>query len=212
MRKKLAIDIVSDVVCPWCLIGSRRLEMALERFPDLDVALRFHPFLLDPSVPPEGKDLRAHLRARYGADPESMFGRVEAAARSSGIDLDFAKVQRFPNTLRAHTLLRFAAEKAGDVQRRVARSLFDAYFQGEGDISNVDVLVGIAERHGLPADEARAFLDDEAKLEETRQEAASASRSGISGVPFVVLDEKLAVPGAQEVAVFEKAIRQVLAG
>ncbi len=206
----LSIDVISDLVCPWCLIGSKRLDAALASFPDLDVDVRYHPFLLDPSMPAEGRDLRQHLRAKFGADPEAMFGRVESAARSSGIPLDFAKVRRYCNTVPAHTLLRHVAERPGLVQRHLARALFEAYFLEGLDIGDADELARIAARFDLSADEVKGWVTDEAELAETRAEAASAAEQGISGVPFVVLGDRLAVPGAQEPETFRRAIQQVL--
>src|SRR5688572_15685124 len=100
----LSIEIVSDVVCPWCFLGHARLKTALAARPDLDPSIRFTPFLLDPSIPKDGRDLREHLGKKYGVDPERMFGRVEAAARESGIPLDFGKIRRFPSTLPAHVV------------------------------------------------------------------------------------------------------------
>src|SRR5690606_8431017 len=143
-----------------------RLELALEAFPDVRAEVRFHPFLLDPSTPDEGVDLRERLRAKYGVAPERMFGQVEAAARESGIPLDFAKVTRSVATARAHTLLRHAAAKG--TQRALKRALLDAYFLEGRDVGDVDVLVSIATEHGWTDDEARALLRDDAELRRTR--------------------------------------------
>ncbi|CAN5730341.1 DsbA family oxidoreductase [soil metagenome] len=202
----LSIAIVSDVVCPWCLIGTSRLEKALESFPDLEVEITYLPFLLDPSTPPEGADLRERLRKKYGGDPEAMFGRVEAAARKNGVMLDFAKVRRSANTIKAHTLLRHALEKG--TQRAFAKALFGAYFLEGRDIGEDDVLASVASGHGFTAAEVKAILDDPAELKATRDEASAMSQQGIDGVPFFILGEKLALPGAQPVEVFRQAIEQ----
>jgi predicted DsbA family dithiol-disulfide isomerase len=206
----LSIDIVSDVVCPWCFIGMRRLEKALESFNGLEVQIRYHPYLLDPTTPPEGRDLREHLQRKYGADPESMFGRVEAAARASGIDLDFSKVRRSVSTLGAHTLLRHAAERDLDVQRLLAKSLFEAYFLEGKDISETTVLCDLAEQVGFTREEATRILGDEEELAETRAEALAAAQGGVTGVPFTVIGQRYAVPGAQEPDAFAKAIARAL--
>jgi predicted DsbA family dithiol-disulfide isomerase len=208
--RSLSIDVVSDVVCPWCLIGSRRLEQALAELPDVKATVVFRPFLLDPTAAPEGGDLRERLRAKYGVDPEVMFGRVEAAAKDSGIPLDFAKVRRWASTVGAHTLLRHAIAKG--TQPALARALFDAYFLEGRDIGDASVLASIAEAHGFGADEATALVTDAAELAATKAEAVAASRRGISGVPFVILDGRLAVSGAQPVATFKAAIERALTG
>lgn len=197
----LAVDFVSDVICPWCFIGFTRLEQALEG-QEADVTLR--PFQLDPSTPPEGADLRERLRAKYGVDPEQMFGRVEAAAREAGIALDFAKVRRTPNTLKAHVLM--GAAKAKGTQRALAKALFGAYFLTGEDIGDDAVLTKLATAHGFTEEEAAAVLADERARAATQDEAAELSAQGIRGVPFTIFEQKLAVSGAQPLEVFQQAI------
>jgi predicted DsbA family dithiol-disulfide isomerase len=213
--RSLDIDVISDVVCPWCLIGTRHLDLALEGLPDVNATVRFRPFLLDPSTPPEGVDLRERLRSKYGGDPEAMFGRVEGAARAAGIPLDFAKIRRSVNTVRAHTLLRLAlgsGDGAGITkQGEVARALFRAYFLEGRDIGQVDVLTAIAPEHGLDKAEARRVVTDDAELARTRKEASEASAKGITGVPFFILDGRLALSGAQPPATLRAAIERALA-
>ncbi len=205
--KQLDIRVVSDFVCPWCLIGSRRLEIALEDQTDVAPTWTYEPFLLDPSTPEEGADLRDRLRRKYG-DPEPLFRRVEAAARESGIELDFSKIRRSVPTLRAHTLSRHAVAKG--TQRAFAKDVFEAYFVHGRDISAMDVLLDVAGRHQFPEKEALAILESPAELARTRDEAAAAAESGITGVPFAVVGGKFAVPGAQPPDVFRKAIRRAL--
>jgi len=221
--QSLDIDVVSDVVCPWCLIGTRHLDLALQELPDVKATVRFRPFLLDPTTPPEGVDLRERLRRKYGVDPDTMFGRVEGAARAAGIPLDFSKVRRSVNTLRAHTLLRHAqAGEGGDgsgsgsssgneKQGELARALFQAYFLEGRDIGEVEVLSAIAGEHGLDEAEARRVVTDEAELARTKKEASEASAQGITGVPFFVLGGRLALSGAQPPATIRAAIERALA-
>lgn len=206
--RELSIDVVSDVVCPWCLIGVRRLEQALEALPDVRADVRFHPFLLDPSTPDEGVDLRERLRAKYGVAPEQMFAQVERAARESGIALDFSKVTRGVATTRAHTLLRHARVKG--TQRALKKALLEAYFLEGRDVGAVDELVSIASAHGFEPDEARAILRDDAELRRTRDEAAGVAAQGISGVPFFVVAERLAFSGAQSVETIKQVIVRAL--
>lgn len=199
----LRIDFVSDVICPWCFIGFTRLEQAVAAAgEEADITMR--PFQLDASTPPEGADLRERLAKKYGLDPEKMFGRVEAAARESGIPLDFTKVRRTPNTLKSHVLL--GAAKAKGTQLALTRALFQAYFLEGRDLSDEATLLAIATAHGFDADEARALVSDPKALEETQTEAAELSAQGISGVPFTIFEGKLAVSGAQPLEVFQQAM------
>lgn len=202
----MRIDIVSDVVCPWCLIGTRRVELALEKLGITDAEIVFHPFELDPGTPLEGVDLRERLRAKYRVDPDQMFGRVESEARASGIPLDFAKVRKSVNTIKAHTLLRHAEAKG--TQRALAIALFRAYFLEGEDVGADDVLASLAEAHGFAPGETERLLADTAELEATREEARGAAASGITGVPLVLLERRLAVSGAQPVELFVQAIER----
>lgn len=207
--RTLSIDVVSDVVCPWCLIGVRRLDLALEALPDVEAEVRFHPFLLDPSTPEEGEDLRERLQRKYGMEPETMFARVEAAARESGLPLDFTKVTRSVATARAHTLIRHALERG--TQGALKRAILAAYFLEGRDVGDVDVLAEIASGHGFDEEEARALLRDDQELRATRAAASAVASQGISGVPFFILGRRLALSGAQPVEVMKDAIERALA-
>lgn len=205
----LRITVVSDVVCPWCMIGEKRLEDALAARPDVPYELTFLPFLLDPTTPAEGRDLRESLRTKYRVDPESMFGRVEQAARESGIPLDFAKVRRMPNTVAAHVLI--DAAEAHGTQAGLAKALFAAYFLHGEDVSDPDVLARVATGHGFDREEAYAIVTDEQAKQRIRAFADEQTRSGVTGVPFFVFDDAYAVSGAQHVDTFVKVIDAVLA-
>lgn len=206
----VSVEVVSDVVCPFCFIGARNLDLALERRPDVAVDVVFRPFLLDPSLPSGGDDLRARLRAKFGAEPEPMFRRVEGMAQAAGLPLDFAKVRRYPSTVLAHTLLRRAAEapQGHALQRDLARALFRAYFLEERDIGDVETLASIASAHGITADDARGWLTDEREREATRVAAAEQSRRGVRGVPFFVFGDRYAVSGAQPPEVLVQALER----
>ncbi len=206
--RRLIIDVVSDVICPWCLIGSRRLDQALETLPDVHAEVTYHPFLLDSSTPVEGVDLRERLAKKYGIPPERMFARVEAAARESGIPLDFAKITKVASTVGSHTLLRHAVAKG--TQRALVRGLYEAYFFEGKNIGDKGELAAIAAEHGFTRDEALALLDDAEELRATLGEAETTARQGITGVPFFIFDQKLALSGAQPVSVMQQAISQAL--
>jgi predicted DsbA family dithiol-disulfide isomerase len=204
----LSIDVVSDIICPWCFIGTRRLDQALAArdASAAPVTVTYHPFLLDPSIPAAGVDLRERLRTKYGADPETMFARVEGAARESGIPLDFAKVTRTVSTVGAHTLMRHAIPKG--TQAALGAALFDAYFLKGLDVGQEGTLAELAATHGFAHDEALSLVRDEAELSRTREEASAWARKGIQGVPFFIFDGRLAVSGAQPVAVLAGAIER----
>ena len=206
----LEIDVVSDLICPWCFIGARRLEQALARLPDVEATLAYHPFLLDPSVPPEGVDLRERLRKKFGRDPEGIFDRVVAAARETGIALDYSRIELTPTTIPGHTLLRHAAARGTQVA--LANALFEAYFLRGKNLGDLDVLADIAAPHGFSVDDVRAIAADPTELSRTRKEAESWAREGVTGVPFTILDKRYALGGAQPVDVFVEAIRRALVG
>ena len=205
---ELAVDIVSDVVCPWCFIGVTRMDQALAAFPEVTPRITFHPFLLDAKTPEGGVDLREHLRRKYGVDPEPMFARVEAAAKESGLALDFTKVRRSVPTLRAHALICRAEERG--TQRALKLALLGAYFLEGRDVSDVEVLAEIASAHGFTADEARGIVTSETELAETRADAAEIVEQGVSGVPFFVVDKRFAFSGAQPVEKMKEVIGKAL--
>lgn len=204
----VAIDLFTDIVCPWCFLGNERLERVLAAGGQA-AAVSHHPFLLDPHTPPEGKDIPAMLRQKYGVDPQQVWGRLEAEARKSGIEVDLSKVRYAYPTLRAHTLIRLAAAKG--TQRALVRDLFRANFLEALNISDLDVLTEIALRHGFLADEVANRLTDERELAVTRAEAAQAAADGITGVPFYVLDQRYAISGAQPEEVLRAAIERTAA-
>lgn len=201
----LAIDVVTDIVCPWCYIGLTRLDKALAGT-GRAAAISHHPFFLDPNLPPEGVDVAEMLKAKYGGDPAAMFARVEDEARKSGLALDLSKQPRQRPTDRAHTLIAAAAGKG--TQHALALALFEAHFMQSRNIADPDVLADVAVRHGFSDAEARQVIADPAALTATREAALGMSRNGISGVPFFVFDRRLALSGAQGENVFAQAIEQ----
>ena len=206
----LRIDVYTDISCPWCFIGMRRLRGVLDEMAgSVAASVHHHPYLLHPDAPAEGVDLHALLKERYGADPRPMFGRVEAAAREAGIPLDLS-VQRYSyDTTAAHTLLRHAAAWGNQVDLEDA--LFTAYFLEGRNISDPEVLVEVASRHGFSAEEVRRLATEPAEAALTRLEAADAARSGVRGVPLFIFDERISLSGAQPPELFRDAIRRVLA-
>lgn len=203
------IDVWTDVVCPWCLVGSERLDQAIAKLPaGTTVDVENHPFYLDPNTPPEGYDVAEMLRTKYGREPREMQARVEEEARKAGLPLDLSKQPRSYPTKKAHTLTRLARDKG--TQHALANAIAAAYFLEHRLINEDEVLAEIATHHGFTHDEALAIIGDPAALAETEDLARSAARSGIQGVPFFGLATKYGLSGAQPQEVFDMALAQVL--
>ena len=211
--KKLDIDLVSDVVCPWCFVGTHRLDRVLAKLrvdrPDLEVTIHHHPFELMPGTPRTGTNVPEMLRRKYGAEPKKLWARVEAAAAESDLALDLSKQPLAFPTIPAHTLARMGRESG--VEHAMVQALYDTYFTRAEDIADVEVLARIGAAHGLDAERVRATVTDERELALTREEARIWQHRGVSGVPFFVFAEKLAFSGAQPEDVMRQVIDKALA-
>jgi predicted DsbA family dithiol-disulfide isomerase len=206
----MTIDVYSDVVCPWCFIGTRRLSAVLASLDgEIDATVRHHPYVLQPGTPSEGTDLHRMLRERYGTDPAEMFVTVEAAAREAGIPLDLSKQRMTYSTLGAHTLLRHAEEKG--TQHALLDALFTAYFLDARNVSDPAVLADVATKHGFTAGEVERLLADETELARTRSEVREAAMRGVRGVPLFIFNQRLVLSGAQPADVFRDAIAKARA-
>ncbi len=191
----MLIEIFSDVICPWCFIGRRRLARALAARPGLDPAIRWRAFQLNPDMPPEGMDRQDYLALKFGAEGGgSAYDRIRETGLGEGIDFRFDAIGRTPNTLAAHRLIR----ESGARQTAVVDALFDAYFLNGEDIGDEGRLADIAARAGWDRSEAEVFLASEAAASDVRQEDAQARAMGIQGVPCFVVDRRYAISGAQE--------------
>jgi predicted DsbA family dithiol-disulfide isomerase len=205
----LKIDIWTDTVCPWCLIGSARLDKAVAELPgDVRVEIENHPFYLDPDTPPDGHDVGESLRAKYGRDPREIWDHAERQARLSGIDLDLARQPRSYPTQKGHTLVRMARVKG--TQHALANAIARAYFMEHKQINDEEVLADIAVDHGYAREEALQVMGDLDAIGETHDVAIAALRQGIHGVPFLVIDGRFALRGCQPQDVFERALRIAL--
>jgi predicted DsbA family dithiol-disulfide isomerase len=210
-RRPVRIDVVSDVVCPWCFIGKRRLEKALAIASDVPVEVHWRPYFLNDWIPVEGIGRDQYLTTKFGS-PERYQGiaqRVRAAAAAEGLDYAVDKISRQPNTRDAHRLIRWAdgIGKAADMKQR----LMDLYFTEGADLSNRAVLVQAAADVGLDPEDVRAALDSNKDIAEIEQEVEAAKEAGIQGVPYFILDGKYAISGAQAPLALAQAFEQVSA-
>jgi predicted DsbA family dithiol-disulfide isomerase len=206
-KKKLTLDVVSDVVCPWCFIGKRRLEAALAMAPDLDVDLRWRPFQLDSTIPPGGISRQEYVERKFGPDrAASIYDRVRAVGTEVGIPFDFEKITRSPNTLDAHRLLRWALD-AG-CQDLLKERLLRLYFTEGADVGDHAVLARAAADCGMDADEVRRRLASDEDVESVRSEIDRVQKLGVNGVPFFILAGKYGVSGAQSAEALVEAMRQ----
>lgn len=208
--KTVHVDLFSDVNCPWCFIGARRLAKVADELKDeIRVEVRHHPYRLMPEATKEGLDLAEHLKSRYGQDPRPMFARVEEAARDAGIDLDLSKQKYAYDTTSAHTLLRHAGARG--TQAALADALFVAYFQEARNVSDPEVLAEIASHHGFTPAEVEALLADETEVAATKEEMRVSAEAGVQGVPLFILENRYSLSGAQPEEVFRGALRQAAA-
>jgi len=191
----LQIDVVSDVVCPWCFIGKRRLEKALALTPDIPVAVHFRPYFLNDWIPGEGIDRKDYLTKKFGSVERyaSIAQRVAAAAADEGLTYAIDRISRQPNTLDSHRLILWAGENGARMKQR----LMDLYFTEGADLSDREVLVRAAADVGLDPDRVREQLAGDADVERVTREAESAKDAGIDGVPTFIFGGRLAVSGAQ---------------
>lgn len=208
MTKSIRIDLFTDIVCPWCLIGTARLDQALAQLDDdVEVQILHHPFLLDPSTPEAGQNTKERLKAKYGGDISSMQARVEAAAHDAGVPLDLSVQPMSYPTIKPHTLIRAATPEQ---QYALAKAFAAAYFLEGKDITDDTLLADIAAEHGFSREAALALMSDASEADTTRAMAMSASQQGINGVPFFIFNNQFAISGGQPPEVFARAFRVAL--
>ena len=206
----LTIDIVSDVVCPWCYLGEKRLEAAIA-YESGPVAVRWRPYQLDPTIPEGGLDRTEYMERKFGRDGrlKAIHDNLARLGAEVGLPFAFAKIRRAPNTLDAHRLIRWAASVG--VQREVVERLFSAYFVEGRNIGDHAVLIDIAAASGLDAAIVERLLAEGADADAVRNEIAQAQAIGVTGVPFFIFGGRLGVPGAQDVALLRRAMAQARA-
>jgi len=213
------IDVISDVVCPWCFIGKRNLEQALEtwraKHRDQEPMVRWHPFQLNPQLPASGVPRKQYLENKFGGPERAkeIYARVLAAGKRAGIDFAFDAIQVQPNTINAHRMLQFAAERGK--QDEMAEVIFRRYFLEGADLSDTQTLADMAQQAGLNRAEAAAYLASDANSELIKEQDRRARAIGVEGVPFFIFNQRLALSGAQPpeviVEAMEKALEEVAA-
>lgn len=211
MTGPIKIDVVSDVVCPWCFIGRQRLASALQHLPDVTAEIRWRPFQLDPTIPPEGKERRAYMLAKFGSDErlKQIHANITPLGEAEGIAFDFDAIKVAPNTLDAHRVIRWAQNAGEGVQDRLVGELFSRYFERGENVGDHAVLIDAATASGMDGSLVASLLPTDADRDAVTTEIATASRMGITGVPCFVIDEKYAVMGAQDANVLAKAIADI---
>ena len=211
--KPMRIDFVSDVVCPWCVIGLKSLEQALANAADVVTPdIHFQPFELNPDMPREGQNVGEHIAQKYGADPERSKGTrdlIRTSAAAFGFAMNSGSDSRIWNTFDCHRLLHWAGLSGHQAALKLA--LFTTHFSDGANLGDPEVLVAAAVAAGLDADAAREILASGAYGDGVRRDEAFWRQQGISAVPAIVIDGKYLITGGQPVEAFEKAIRSIAA-
>jgi predicted DsbA family dithiol-disulfide isomerase len=216
----LRIDMVSDIVCPWCIIGYKKLEKALAELkktrPELSVELHFQPFQLMPQIPPEGKGVKAHITDKYGTSEAALQAaavyheRIKEVAREHGVELNAGPESRVYNTFEAHKLLHAAENPEQQLALKLA--LFKAYFTDQKNISDRETLVGIASEAGVEEGRARRILEDDAVAKGLAGDIYKYIEMGVSSVPTFFVNERFSTNGAQDEGVLRRFIEDILDG
>ncbi len=211
-RTEIAVDIVSDVVCPWCIIGYKQLGAGLAQVgEDLLVRLQWHPFELNPDMPAAGQDLREHVAEKYGSTAEESRAareRLTALGDSLGFAFRYGEDARIYNTFQAHQLLHWAGLQGHQTALKMA--LFDSYFTRQENVSDPALLVEVAARAGLDGAEATRVLQDAPYAQAVRENENYFRQHGIQGVPTIFIDRRIGLTGAQGAETYARAARQAL--
>ena len=205
----LDVDVISDIMCPWCYIGKRRLERALGQRAEISVDVRWQPFQLDPTIPREGMDRAEYLNRKFGPErAKEVYNRIKQVGAEEGIPFAFDKIKKSPNTIDAHRVIRWAA--AGGDQQAAVEHLFAGYFVEGRDLTNADYLAEMAADAGLEREVVTRLLAGDADRDKIAEEVDLAKRKGVRGVPCFIFGGKYVVTGAQDPTVLVQAIDQAV--
>jgi predicted DsbA family dithiol-disulfide isomerase len=203
----ISIDVVSDVICPWCFLGKRRLDKALALLPDVEAEIIFRPYFLDPTIPPEGLDRHNYMAAKFGEERlKTIHDPLVKAGQEDGVPYHFDKITRTPNTMDAHRLLRWAMVEGK--QPQIAEALFMAYWSEGRDVGDHQVLADIAEAHGMNREKILTALASDKDKKEVSEETAQAQQMGVTGVPTYIINRKYGVVGAQNAELLAEQIKK----
>ena len=207
----IKLDIISDPICPWCYIGKANLDRVLEAHPDHPFIIEWHPFQLNPEMPPEGMGRREYLEAKFGGKEgaDQVYGRIADAAEVAGLKIDFDRISRTPDTLDAHRLIHWSGLEGR--QTAAVSRLFKAYFVNGEDIGDKDVLLGIADGIGMDRAMTERLLQGDADLDDIRARDTHARERGVTGVPTFVLANTHVLTGAQRPELWAKVLEDIAA-
>jgi len=208
--KAISIDVISDVICPWCFLGKRRLDKAIALLAGVKIEVNWRPFFLDPTIPAEGMSRRTYLENKFGTERlKSIHDPLIAAGKADGVPYAFDKITRTPNTMDAHRLIRWS--HASGKQHNVSERLFMAYFNGGLDIGDRTMLAKIAGEAGMDGSDVSTKLDSDADVAAVNAEVEHAYRMGVTGVPCFIFAQKQGLMGAQPAEVLAEAINRFAA-
>ena len=206
----IIIDIVSDVVCPWCWYGKKQLDRALEQHPDLEVQINWHPYMLDPTVPAEGVPYNEYMRKKFGGGPSNRFKamreHLEAGAGPLGITFRFDDIPIRPNTLKAHCLMKWAQGQGKG--HAMSEHLFRAFFDEHKNVGDTDTLADIAREVDMDGDLVKDLLDTARDVKSIQAELEYFAKLGIAGVPFFIYNGRFSVQGGQPAEVHAQALEK----
>ncbi|MDO8882154.1 MAG: DsbA family oxidoreductase [Pseudotabrizicola sp.] len=205
----IKLDIFSDPVCPWCYIGKANLDRALESAPDHPFEIEWHPFQLNPGMPPEGVDRAAYLEAKFGGKAKAVeiYARVEQAARDAGLAIDFSTISKMPNSLNAHRLIHWAGLEGR--QTAIVSALFRAYWREGRDINDASTLADIAEAAGMDRALTTRLLATDEDSEALKARDIHARQKGVAGVPCFIIGNQYVISGAQAPQVWAEVIAEL---
>ena len=209
---EIVVDVVSDVVCPWCYLGKARLEQAIDMVKDeLNVHVTWRPYQLNPDIPKEGVDHHAYLAAKLGGAErvKKAHEMLTGLGHEAGINYNFEAIKIGPNTLDAHRLIHWALVEGPEIHDRVTTALFKANFEEGRNIGDATVLLDIAQEAGLDREVIGRLLATDADIDTVKTEIQSAQRMGVSGVPFFIVDQKYGISGAQTADVLAEALKDI---
>ena len=212
-ERVIRIDVVSDVVCPWCYIGKRRLEKAIEgtqvsdNVQVKDIEIIYRSYQLDASVPKEGVDFQTYMENRFGSDFVGKFHQVEQAAQTEGLNIDFSSLPKAINTFTLHRILTIALQDG--IQSEIKEAFMKAYFIDRQDLTQENILIELLEKYGWSAEKTLSIINSDIATDEVKEEMNYYRQLGVTGVPFFIFNQKYAVSGAQPAEVFMEILEKV---